>query len=394
MSDHQPLWGLGSKAKQIVENVFNFFLREPGADKTAAILRTVQATGVGRTTVYKIRKEAETAGVFSSPQRPQKREPYKALDDFDETAVRNKVHEFYTVQRQLPTITNLHAALKEDISYPGSHSSLRHTLLKLGFKWKKTNDNRKVLIEKPSVVCQRLKFYKRKKELEDVGFTLVFIDETWIDTACCNKRCWQGPSTQGLVQPVSKGQRLIMVNAGCKDGFIPGAQLIYKASCNTGDYHREMNGANFMKWVQQQLLPNLDFPSAIVMDNASYHSTQMDKCPSSNTRKAEIMVCMSLTHLYRMEFPSIINWSSPFPFQGMMGGIFHFFPSNFDRKCSKQTVQTPIRPCILRRLIWVCVVCLCPTKWKLGLYGLISQRYGSKSKPKRQVTRRLHVFNV
>ena len=76
-----------------------FFLREPGADKTAAFLRTVQATGVGKTRVYKVRKKAETAGVFSSPQRPQKREPYKTLDDFDETAVRNKVHEFYKVRR-------------------------------------------------------------------------------------------------------------------------------------------------------------------------------------------------------------------------------------------------------------------------------------------------------
>ena len=223
--------------------------------------------------------------------------------------MRNKVHELYTVRRQLPTFTNLNADLKEDISYSGSHSSLRHTLLKFGFKWQNTNDNRKVLIEKPSVVSQRMKFYKRKKELEDVGFSLVFIDETWIDTTCCSKRCWQGPSTKGLLQPVSKGQRLIVVNAGCKDGFIPGTQLIYKALCSTGDYHREM-----LKWAKQQLLPNLDFPSAIVLDNASYHSTQMDKCPSSNTRKAEIMVCMSLAHLNGKEFPSIMNRSSPFPF--------------------------------------------------------------------------------
>ena len=73
-----------------------FFLREPIADKTAAILRTVQATSDGKTTVYKIRNEAETTGAFS-PQRPQKREPYEALNDFNETAVSNKVHEFYKV---------------------------------------------------------------------------------------------------------------------------------------------------------------------------------------------------------------------------------------------------------------------------------------------------------
>ena len=37
-----------------------------------------------------------------------------------------------------------------------------------------------------------------------------------------------------------------------------------------------------------------------------------------------------LTHLSRMKFPSIINWTSPFPMLGLLGGIFHFY-SNFDR---------------------------------------------------------------
>ena len=57
MSERQSLWGLGSKAKQIVENVINF-IREPAADTTVAIQQTVQATGVGLSTVYKIRSEA------------------------------------------------------------------------------------------------------------------------------------------------------------------------------------------------------------------------------------------------------------------------------------------------------------------------------------------------
>ena len=77
------------------------------------VLAKLQSTKSAR---KPIGKEAETACAFSSPQQSQKREPYKDLDDFDETAVTNKVHEFYTVRRQLPTITNLHAALKENIA--------------------------------------------------------------------------------------------------------------------------------------------------------------------------------------------------------------------------------------------------------------------------------------
>ena len=36
MSERQFLWGLGSKAKQIVDNVFNYFQRESAADTTSA----------------------------------------------------------------------------------------------------------------------------------------------------------------------------------------------------------------------------------------------------------------------------------------------------------------------------------------------------------------------
>ena len=71
MSDHQSLWGLGLKEKQKFENIINFFLGEPGADKTASMQKTLQATGVGRTIVYKIRKRAKQAGTFSSQQWPR-----------------------------------------------------------------------------------------------------------------------------------------------------------------------------------------------------------------------------------------------------------------------------------------------------------------------------------
>ena len=62
MSERQSLLGLGSKAKQIVENVINYFHRESAADTTSAILQTVQPTGVGLSTVYKIRSEAKYIG--------------------------------------------------------------------------------------------------------------------------------------------------------------------------------------------------------------------------------------------------------------------------------------------------------------------------------------------
>ena len=66
----------------------------------------------------------------------------------------------------------------------------------------------------------------------------------------------------------------------------------------------------------------------------------------------------SLTHLCQMEFPTVINWTSPFLFYGLLGGFF----SNLDRTICKHTLETLIRHHILWRLVWVCSNCLCPTK--------------------------------
>ena len=70
---------------------------------------------------------------------------------------------------------------------------------------------------------------------------------------------------------------------------------------------------------------------------------------------------LMLTHLSRMEVPSLINWTSPFPFQGMLGGIFYTY-SNFNRTLCRQTVENLIRCRVFQGLIWFCTVCRCPTK--------------------------------
>ena len=68
-----------------------------------------------------------------------------------------------------------------------------------------------------------------------------------------------------------------------------------------------------------------------------------------------------------MEFPTVFNWTSPFPILGLLGGILHFC-SNFKRNFCKLTVENLIRRRILQRQIWFSTVWPCPTKRKLGLY--------------------------
>ena len=79
----------------------------------------------------------------------------------------------------------------------------------------------------------------------------------------------------------------------------------------------------------------------------------------------EYMQEMQCTHLCKMYFPININWTSLFPILVLLGGIFHF-DSNFKRNFCNQTVENLIRRRILRRLIWFCTVCQCPTKRTLA----------------------------
>ena len=72
-----------------------------------------------------------------------------------------------------------------------------------------------------------------------------------------------------------------------------------------------------------------------------------------------------------MNFPISIDGTSLFHILGVLGGIFPLY-SNSNRIFYEQTVETLIRRRILRRLIWVCAVCLCPTKRTLDVYGLTS----------------------
>ena len=64
--------------------------------------------------------------------------------------------------------------------------------------------------------------------------------------------------------------------------------LTNELESSSGDYHDEMNGVNFFKWVKEKLIPHLPPKSVLIIDNAPYHNLQVDKCPTQASRKADI----------------------------------------------------------------------------------------------------------
>ena len=55
----------------------------------------------------------------------------------------------------------------------------------------------------------------------------------------------------GTFMKDNAGNRLTVVHAGSKDGFVPNAYLVFKASCATGDYQGQMNNENLEKSLEK-----------------------------------------------------------------------------------------------------------------------------------------------
>ena len=77
-----------------------------------------------------------------------------------------------------------------------------------------------------------------------------------------------------------------------------------------------MNHANYMKWLQE-LFPIFESKSVIVVDNASYHNVQLNKHPTSNARKGEMLLWLDKhgTHyssdMTKSELYDLINMHKP-----------------------------------------------------------------------------------
>ncbi|KAJ8953374.1 hypothetical protein NQ318_023491 [Aromia moschata] len=103
-------------------------------------------------------------------------------------------------------------------------------------------------------------------------------------------KSWQDESKKSVRKPEGyEGKRFIVLHAGSNKRFVDKAGLIYSTKSKLADYHGDMNADIFMKWLEEKLIPNLMEPSLIIMDNASYHSIQVERQPTTSWNKPQII---------------------------------------------------------------------------------------------------------
>lgn len=289
-----------SQGREIISNVYSFMKSEAKNNTLSIPLsnarrRTAAAVGFSERVVTKINSElkkinsGEEVGSFATPNKIRKRKkPVTGVDEFDKSVIRRHVYEFHLKKKQLPTTKLLLNELRESIDFQGGLSSLRSILRELGFKWRKTQNNRRLLIETNDIREKRISYLRALKRYRESGRPIIFLDETYVLSSTVKSMSWSDDSNQGVKVPLSKGDRMIIIHAGGEKGFVPNALLMWKASCHTGDYHDNVNTEMFTKWLKEKLLPNLEPKTVIVIDNAPYHNSHIDKAPTSKSRKQEM----------------------------------------------------------------------------------------------------------
>jgi hypothetical protein len=166
---------------------------------------------------------------------------------------------------------------------------LERIVKSLGFKWRKCQSKREILIDRADIVVWRSSYLVKIKEYREKGHPIFCIDESWVDSNPTFRKFWQNEEVLGVQTNVNSGHRLIMLHVEEINGFLPNAALIYKAGSATGVYHGQMNAANFEKLAVEKLILNLPAQSEIVLDKAPYRCLPIDKPPSVYKIKADMI---------------------------------------------------------------------------------------------------------
>lgn len=166
--------------------------------------------------------------------------------------------------------------MKDELNCDVAHTTLWRTLQRWGFEFGKGIRSAQ-LKESERIVILRRQYLRLKRfnrdDNGDINRPEVYLDESYINKNHSNDNTWFFEEDDIIIgKPTGKGDRLIIVNAITKDGWIPNAKLVFKASKKTGDYHSNINWDNFSEWFQEKLLKNIPENSLIIMDNAPYHN--------------------------------------------------------------------------------------------------------------------------
>jgi transposase len=257
--------------------------------KDSSTQMVADALGIGLATVDRImanyRKDPNSVYV----SMPPKGRPEYVLDSSFQEIVRSYVRAA-NLEGSYITLEmikeHLQKQFKDDFQEGFHIATLSRALDRWGFEFGKGTRTQH-LKEKDYIVAARYRYLrkmrKNRRDNDEIR-SEVYLDESYVNKNHSNDFVWFSSEDGPWIQkPTGNGERLIILNAITKDGWVPNAKLVFNSTKKTGDYHGQMNRNLFHRWFVDKLLPNIPNNSLIILDNAAYHTVLAEH--SAPTRK-------------------------------------------------------------------------------------------------------------
>lgn len=148
---------LNGQAREMLSNVIKFFEQEklnqaPVIPLDQCVKRASVAAGVSMRTIERIRLEAKQNALsdqpWSTPDRKRnvKKSKLGKLNEMELLAVRRIIHECQENEGFHVTLKKIADAIRTELELDISTSSCRRLVRNLGFKWKTTQSNKRILV--------------------------------------------------------------------------------------------------------------------------------------------------------------------------------------------------------------------------------------------------------
>lgn len=171
------------------------------------------------------------------------------------------------------TLSDIKAMLveKEVINDDVANPTVRRYLNRIGYSWCESVATRKHFFEDPEKLNALDAYVTKLDEYICEGREIVYTDESYCHHHHRTNYGWFAGDDMN-VYVNQKGNRVCIIGAGSKNGWITDSLVVFDAQNSKGDYHGNFDSALYQKWFMEKLIPNLPSPGCvIVMDSASYH---------------------------------------------------------------------------------------------------------------------------
>jgi transposase len=290
--------------------------------KTAAML-----CGVSPGTVHKLfRHWVETGEVEHHDQKHRgggsKAYEHGKVDPWLQKQVADIVYK-YQLEGTYSSVPRIQESLVDQFGINLAAHRVRYVLVhKLGFRFGRGKLVARHRDPHEDRANKRLYVLKHQEAriLEKRGeAVLVYTDESYVNTTHARKQTWfdpKAPTKNEIVGQPGKGERLIILHAITKDGFLVtkdadgkpievseddaglcdrivlSTELVFQAKVQYSDYHQSMNADAFMAWFEYRLCPTFEalYPEKrmiLVLDNAAYHRARHEDYVNPKAMKRE-----------------------------------------------------------------------------------------------------------